>query len=39
VIEAYLGEEDEEYGLSIDELAAQAETEQATQEREGEDNG
>jgi len=34
VIEAYLGEEDEEYGLSIDDLAAKAQTRQ-----EGEDNG
>ena len=44
VVEAYLGEEEEEYGLSIEELAIKAETEQAAQEQTteqqgGEDNG
>ena len=45
VVEAYLGEEDDEYGLSIEELAAKAQPEQISQgqvaqiEQEGKDNG
>ena len=38
VIEAYLGEEEEEYGLSIDDMAAKSQPKQA-QHREGEENG